>query len=406
MNKKISLGITISLVAIACALTFVVTMTFSLNLYNDKVADVQQREEMYSKMQEIDSYIKSYSIYTIDDNDTKVGVYSGYLNGIDDVHAKYYTTNEYYYKKQLENGTLTGLGMELEREQGGYISVVDVYEDSPAYEAGIVAGDVITSVGGVSVLELGYETALSQVKFGDEGTKQRFVIRRSGEETEYNLSRRSFTITSVNGFLLDNGILYLDFDSINAITGQQVTAILGQYDAGDITGYIFDLRNCSSNVYSSVSEILNKFVGGTRLAEMVYKNNSTKPLVETDSTDFTKLPISIIINEKTGGAAELIAVSLRDFNSAKLVGTTTMGYGTIQETRAFSDGTAIEISVARVRTVNESSGYNENGINPEFAVDYSGTFESSPINYAQTMDEQLKKAVEVIITAAEKTENQ
>ena len=164
MNKKISIGITISLVAIACALTFVVTMSFSLNMYNGKIADVQQREEMYTKMQEIDSYIKSYSIYDTDDTETKIGVYSGYLNGIDDKYAKYYTTNEYYYKTQLENGVLTGLGMELGREQGGYISVTGVYEDSPAFEAGIIEGDVITSVGGVSVLELGYEAALCRKK--------------------------------------------------------------------------------------------------------------------------------------------------------------------------------------------------------------------------------------------------
>lgn len=402
MNKKISIGITISLVAIACALTFVVTMSFSLNMYNGKIADVQQREEMYTKMQEIDSYIKSYSIYDTDDTKTKIGVYSGYLNGIDDKYARYYTTNEYYYKTQLESGILTGLGMELEKEQGGYISVVGVYEDSPAFESGIIVGDVITSVGGVSVLELGYEAALSQLRFGDEGTKQRFVVRRSGEETEYNLGRRSFTIISVQGFLLDNGILYLNFDSINAKTGEQIEEILSRYYDGEIRGYIFDLRNCCSNVYSSVSGVLNSFIGGTKLADMVYRNNSTKPLAETDGNTFTNLPISIIINERTGGAAELMAVSLRDFNSAKLVGAQTMGYGTIQEARAFSDGTAIEISVARVRTANDYSNYNEDGINPEFAVEYQGAPEASPMDYAQTMDEQLKKAVEVInISGAE-----
>ena len=396
MNKKISIGITISLVAIACALTFVVTMSFSLNMYNGKIADVQQREEMYTKMQEIDSYIKSYSIYDTDDTETKIGVYSGYLKGIDDEYAKYYTTNEYYYKSQLENGVLTGLGMELGKEQGGYISVTGVYEDSPAYESGIIVGDVITSVGGVSVLELGYETALSQLKFGDEGTKQRFVVRRSGEETEYNLGRMSFTIVSVQGFLLDNGILYLNFDSLNAKTGEQTQEILSRYNRGEIKGYIFDLRDCCSNVYTAVSGVLNSFIGGTKLADMVYRNNSTKPLAETDGNTFTNLPISIIINERTGGAAELMAVSLRDFNSGKLVGAQTMGYGTIQEARAFSDGTAIEISVARVRTVNELSNYNENGISPEFAVEYSGAPEESPMNYGTTMDEQLKKAVEVI----------
>ncbi|MGN0588285.1 MAG: S41 family peptidase [Ruminiclostridium sp.] len=396
MNKKISIGITISLVAIACALTFVVTMSFSLNMYNGKIADVQQREEMYTKMQEIDSYIKSYSIYETDDTETKIGVYSGYLNGIDDKYAKYYTTNEYYYKTQLENGVLTGLGMELGREQGGYISVTGVYEDSPAYESGIIEGDVITSVGGVSVLELGYEAALSQLKFGDEGTKQRFKVSRSGEETEYNLGRRTFTIVSVQGLLLDNGVLYLNFNSLNAKTGEQIEEILSRYNAGDIKGYIFDLRDCCSNVYPAVSGVLNSFIGGTRLADMVYRNNSTKPLAETDGNTFTNLPISIIINERTGGAAELMAVSLRDFNNAKLVGAQTMGYGTIQEARAFSDGTAIEISVARVRTVNELSNYNENGISPEFAVEYTGAPEEDPMNYAQTMDEQLKKAVEVI----------
>lgn len=396
MNKKISIGITISLVAIACALTFVVTMSFSLNMYNGKIADVQQREEMYTKMQEIDSYIKSYSIYDTDDTETKIGVYSGYLKGIHDRYAKYYTTNEYYYKSQLENGVLTGLGMELGKEQGGYISVTGVYEDSPAYESGIIVGDVITSVGGVSVLELGYEAALSQLKFGDEGTKQRFVVRRSGEETEYNLGRMSFTIVSVQGFLLDNGILYLNFDSLNAKTGEQTQEILSRYNRGEIKGYIFDLRDCCSNVYTAVSGVLNSFIGGTKLADMVYRNNSTKPLAETDGNTFTNLPISIIINERTGGAAELMAVSLRDFNSGKLVGAQTMGYGTIQEARAFSDGTAIEISVARVRTVNELSNYNENGISPEFAVEYSGAPEESPMNYGTTMDEQLKKAVEVI----------
>ena len=67
MNKKISLGIAISLIAIACAVTFVVTMTVSLNLYNDKIAGVQQREEINTRIQEIDSFVRNYSLYTIDD---------------------------------------------------------------------------------------------------------------------------------------------------------------------------------------------------------------------------------------------------------------------------------------------------------------------------------------------------
>lgn len=403
MNRKISLGIAISLAAIACAVTFVITCTVTLNTYNDKIADVQQREEINTRMQEIDSFIRSYSIYPIDDNAIKTGVYSGYLDGINDKRARYYTTNEYYYKTCLENGRLVGFGMETGREEGGYLKITEVYDNSPASEAGISAGDVITSIGGVSVLETGFKTAAEQIKYGDEGTKQRFLIRRSGEETEYVLTRQSFEIPSVKGVLLDNGILYLGFRAINGVTAAQLEAILEENKNNGVSGYIFDLRDCSGGYYSPVSGILNSFVGGTELASAVYRNNSTKTIAETTGEGFTNLPISIIINEKTGGAAELIAVSLRDFNSAKTVGTVTMGYGTVEETKAFADGTAIEISVATVRTVNEGSIYNEVGVNPEFSVEYKGIKEADPLNYAATTDEQLKKAVEVISTAANAT---
>ena len=96
MNRKISLGIAISIVAIACAVTFVITMTVSLSNYNNKIADVQQRGEIYTKLQEIDAYVRSYSLYEVNDEVMRNGVYSGYLSGIDDSAARYYTADEYY----------------------------------------------------------------------------------------------------------------------------------------------------------------------------------------------------------------------------------------------------------------------------------------------------------------------
>lgn len=399
MSRKISLGIAISLIAIACAITCVITMTFSLNLYNDKIADVQQREEINTRMQEIESYIRSYSIYNINDTDVKTGVYSGYLDGIDDAYAKYYTANEYYNKSLLESGTMVGLGMVIEREVGGYVKVTSVYENSPADNAGIVAGDVISSVNNVSVLESGYTAAESQINYGEEGTKLRFMVRHDGQETEYNLTRSKFEINSVKATLLDNGILYVSFSAINTLTPAQLKEVLDTHAGDGISGYILDLRNCSSGLYTPVSEILNNFIADAHIASAVYKNNSTKTVVETTGEVFTNLPISIIINEKTGGSAELIAVSLRDFNSAKVVGATTMGYALLQETKTFSDGTAIEISVAKIKTANEASSYADTGIQPEFTVEYTGTPEADATKYDTTTDEQLKKAVEVIISA-------
>ena len=397
MNKKISLGIAISLIAIACAVTFVVTMTVSLNMYNDKIAGVQQREEINTRIQEIDAFVRNYSIYTIDDTDVKTGIYDGFLSGISDKHSGYYTTDEYYYRNMLESGTLTGIGIETAND-GGYAKITTVYENSPAAAEGLAVGDIISAVGGENVLEIGYDAASSQIRFGDEGTKLSVTVRKGGEETVHNIARKAFEISSVTGTFLDNGILYLDFSAIHNLTGAQTQAIIEGHADKAVTGYILDLRNLESGNYTSAAAILDPFVNQMTVATALYRNNSTTEIGETKADKFTTLPISVITNEKTGGAAELIAVTLRDANGAKIVGAATMGYGTLQETRAFSDGTAVEISVATIIPHNQESVYNEDGIKPEFAVEYAGLPESDPAGYADTYDEQYKKAVEVIIS--------
>jgi carboxyl-terminal processing protease len=313
MNRKIPIGIAISIAAIACAVTFVITMTVSLNNYNDKIADVQQRGEIYTRLQEIDSYIRSYSLYDVNDADMKAGVYSGYLTCIDDKAARYYSTDEYYYKTRLESGNVVGLGIVFEKEESGYIKITNVYAGSPAAAEGILPGDVIISVEGKSILESGYASASEQLRYGDEGTKRRFVVRRNGEETEYNLVRTAFEIPTLEAVLLDNGILYFSFASINNATGAKMTKLLDTYAESPVSGYVFDLRGVSSGVYTPVSEILSRFVDEENIAYAEYKNNSTRIVAESSDGYFTNLPISIIIDEKTGGSAELIAAALRDY---------------------------------------------------------------------------------------------
>ena len=400
MNRKISIGIAISIAAIACAVTFVITMTVSLNNYNEKIADVQQRGEIYTKLQEIDAYVRNYSLYTIDDEKMKTGVYSGYLDCMNDSGARYYTTDEYYYKKRLESGNVVGLGFVFEKEESGYIKITDVYAGSPAANEGILPGDVIISVEGVSVLESGYASAGELLRYGDEGTRRKFVVRRDGEESEYDIARMAFSIPTVDAVLLDNGILCFTFLSINEATGTKMSELLNQYTESPVTGYIFDLRGVSSGVYSPVSDILSKFTEEGEIASAVYKNNSTKIIAQSVGGDFTKLPISIIIDEKTGGSAELIAEALRDHADGMTVGENTMGAGTLQETRTFNDGTAIEISVAVIHPSAEKGFYNGSGITPEFLVEYDGEREPDPSLYASSGDSQLKKAVEIISSKA------
>ncbi|MBQ8613066.1 MAG: PDZ domain-containing protein [Ruminiclostridium sp.] len=398
MNKKISLGIAISLIAVACAVTFVVTMTASLNLYNDKIAGVQQREEINTRIQEIDSFVRNYSLSAVDDESVKSGIYAGYLDGISDRYSDYYTTDEYYYETMLESGVIVSLGIETVND-GGYPKVAKVYKNSPAEEAGITKDDIISKVNGQNVLEIGYKKASELILFGDEGTKTTLLVRHNGEEIEHSLSRTSFEISSVKHELLDNGIFYIGVSDIHNLTGKQVGLALEEHATEEIKGYIFDLRECESGNYSSAAEILDPFIPKMTIANAVYKNNSYQVIGETSDDKSTALPISVMVNEKTGGSAELIALCLRGGAAAKIVGTPTMGYGTLQEARAFSDGTAVKISVAVIEPAAEAGSYNETGVKPEFIVEYAGITETAPGNYVNTYDVQYKKAVEVVLSA-------
>ena len=96
MNKKVSLGVMISLIAVACAITFVLTMTVSLNMYNSMVAGIQERETINAKIKEIDTFVRSSSIYKPNENTLITGIANGYISGTSDKYAKYYTADEYY----------------------------------------------------------------------------------------------------------------------------------------------------------------------------------------------------------------------------------------------------------------------------------------------------------------------
>ena len=146
MNKKVSLGVMISLIAVACAITFVLTMTVSLNMYNSMVAGIQERETINAKIKEIDTFVRSSSIYKPNENTLITGIANGYISGTSDKYAKYYTADEYYKLQKLQSGVIIGTGIETV-VNGDYLEVTNVYEGSSAEVEEITKGGKITAVG-------------------------------------------------------------------------------------------------------------------------------------------------------------------------------------------------------------------------------------------------------------------
>ena len=170
MNRKISIGMAVTIVILAMTVTFSITMLVAMRLFDSTVSSVKEKESMYNKIAEVDRYVRSNDYYTIDENTLYDRLTAGYLLGTGDKYARYYNATAYTELVNVQNGTILGIGVELGLDQTGYAKVTKVYDGSPAQEAGIVVGDYITAVGDTDVKSLTTVDAVQSRLQGEAGT--------------------------------------------------------------------------------------------------------------------------------------------------------------------------------------------------------------------------------------------
>ena len=162
MNKKISLGAAICFMAIAAAITFTITMTYAKNIFNTKIANVDERAQVYEKISEIDQIVRNNYLNDIDEDELINAIADGYMNGLEDDYA-YYMDQEEYNEYKMENaGELIGIGVTVTLDESGYIRILEVNEGSPAEQAGLQAGDVIVQIGNTDISDMDDITALKK----------------------------------------------------------------------------------------------------------------------------------------------------------------------------------------------------------------------------------------------------
>lgn len=393
MNKKVSLGVAISLVAVACAITFVLTMTVSLNMYNSMVSGVQERETINAKIKEIDTFVRGSSIYELDETDILGGIMDGYISGLDDKYAKYYTTSEYYKKQQIDSGEIIGIGVETEIE-GDYLKVTQVHEHSPAEVAEIEKGYVITKVNNKDLLNIGALQAQKQLE-GDEGTKVTITTKApDGTENTVTLVRQVIELQSVKGKMID-GYAYIKISTFNALTDDQFIQLIDKFESQSVLGYVFDVRGTSEGDIAPLQNMLSRILPKSTVAKKVLSDGTEEEILMTDGTMEIKKPMTVIVNGTTACAAELFAAAIRDYSGGVLVGSVTAGKTELQTTKSFKDGSAVSISTARV-ILTKSESFRDVGLKPGYIIDITQQ-EEMAIKFADpTTDSQLQKALETV----------
>lgn len=382
MNKKISLGLALSLMAIASAVTFILTSFFTLQGFNKKIVDVNEKAKKYSALQSLDAYVRDNFYGEINESELNDGILKGYASGLGDKYTRYLSRDEYIDELNSSQGNQVGLGLTVTEDESGYIRIVDVLPDSPASDAELFPDDIIIAVNGENVITEGFEASCNSMS-GVDGTEVVLSVRREGVDTDFRLVRRTIEIVSVNSEMLSNYIGYVQISSFKENTPEQFIDALEKLTSNGAKALIFDLRNNGGGNVEALEECLDPLLPEGVIATAEYKDGHSETIVHSDASALD-LPMVVIQNENTASAAELFSLSLKDFGKAEIVGMQSFGKGVMQKITEFDNNGAVVLTVASCKTT-VSDFYNEIGITPDYIVKNENS------NY----DSQKNKAIEV-----------
>ncbi|WP_312640552.1 S41 family peptidase [Hydrogenoanaerobacterium sp.] len=393
MNKKVSIGALFTLMAIVAAVTFSMTMVFSMSVFNDKVYNLKEREAIYSKLSEIDKIFRTNYAGQVDDKLLMDALSSGYAKGSGDAYAKYYTAEAYKKESQTAEGRIVGIGVVTEKDPSGYLVITNIYPGSTAESSGLKVGDLIIKIDDTEV-KAENSAQMQEMLQGEPGTKINLTIRRDSEDNNFEVTRRYVDIPSVFPKMLEGNIGYLRVSNISDTTDEQfIKQLEKQLDQG-ARSFIIDFRNNGGGIFDSAVKILDRILPAQPIVTATYKNGKTVQ-TETNDSKALNMPIVILTNEKTAREAEIIAQVLKDYGKAKTVGTKTMGKGTKQDVIKLTDGSAIILTTAVYKTPNSES-FNLVGVKPDYEVKLSAEEEKAFSTLDENTDPQMKKAVEVV----------
>lgn len=395
MSRKVSISVAITGAILAMAVTFSVTMAISMNMFNNTVSSVKSKERMYNKLAEIDRYVRANEYYTINDDTLNDTLASGYMLGINDKYARYYSAKAYAERVNVASGKLLGIGVEIVNDaSSGYGRIIRVYDNSPASELSLQVGGFITAVDGVSTRTMTDSAAITSALLGEEGTTTTITyLGLDKQEQTMDIIRSNYTVPTVSSQLLAGGSGYINIDSFSSGTATEFKSAVDNLLSQGATSLIFDLRDNTGENLNAALVAADYCVPATGvIARSQGKDGTITDLRNSDEQEVT-VPMLCLVNGSTAGGAELFANALRKMGGATLVGTTTAGKGVVMsDAQSFSDGSAVYITVG-ILLDNEGLNWNDTGLTPDVDAALTADELTNYYNYTVDTDPQISRAV-------------
>jgi len=390
-EKKNNIYRIVMTVIVTAIITFIVTSVLLYNYYF-KTEDgliqtlvTTETSKLDTKVQLIKEYIDKYYLGDINEEEMMESAVKGYVAGLGDIYTEYLTKDEYEELMVNVNGNYVGIGIYMTQDNYGNIIVLLPIEGSPAEEAGLKTGDIITKVNGEDCIGMDLSLVANKVK-GEEGTTVDIEIQREEEIINKTIERRTVEIEDIEYEVLDNNIGYIQILSFDDGCSNKFETVLNDFMSRGIKSLIIDVRDNGGGIVTEATDIADLFVAKNSNIMIEVDKDGKEKITKAKEEPIINSEFKVIIltNENTASASEILVGALKENNIAKIIGDRTFGKGVMQEVVPVSSGGALKLTIKEFLTPNGNK-INKEGIKPDIEIE---NIKDNDI------DEQLQKAIQ------------
>lgn len=374
--------------------------SLDLNRITKKITTLQQI---------IDKY------YLFDEDATKVEdwIYKGMMYGLNDPYTTYYTAEEYQKLSEDTEGEYHGIGVMISQNRStGIITVIKVFKDTPAAEAGMRPGDVLYKVGDMEVTGMDMDILVKDYIKGKDGSEVALTVFRQdeGEYVDLKMERRNVTVQTVEYQMLEDHVGYIAVSQFDVVTADQFKAAVDDLEKQGMKKLLVDLRNNPGGVLDTVVDMLDYILPddliiegdkdlvrtnteATLLVYMADKNGKGGQEYASDGHSLD-IPLAVLVNGESASASEVFTGAMKDYGRATVVGTKTFGKGIVQNLIPLDNGIAIKMTTAHYYT---PSGFDLHGkgIEPDVEVELKEELKNQ-ITVDVKEDNQIQAALKAL----------
>jgi len=300
------------------------------------------------------SLVQARASGPVESKDAIEGAIRGMLRTLDP-HTNYLDSEDYRHMLEEQQGSFSGLGIVISKpSQDKPLTVISPLEGTPAWNAGIRAGDIISQIEGIDTLDMSIDEALRRLK-GPKGTKVTITVTRPGDEEMLNftLTRDDIPTNSIRfAFLVRSGIGYIKIDNFTRTTERELEEEIQNLRKLGMTQLVLDLRRNPGGLLEQAVRVADSFLQKGQL--IVYTQGrirgSDQEFRATGSGRYADLPLVVLVDKFSASASEIVSGAIQDHDRGLIVGKPTWGKGLVQTVYPLSQGTALALTTARYYT--------------------------------------------------------